>query len=264
METLQGFFFVFFFDIIISMKILIVANWKLNPTSQKDALHLFGAIKKSISKNLQVKNIEVVICPPFVYLPLFKGLTLGAQNVFYKEKGAFTGEVSPQMLKDLKVKYVILGHSEVRKYLNETDEIINKKIKAVLDTGLNPILCVGEKEGEDKVVVLQQQITEGLKGILNLKSKILNLVIAYEPVWAIGTGKNCSIDETMSSIIFIRSIIAKLYNRELATKIKILYGGSVKSENSASYIKEAGANGLLVGGASLDPEEFTKIVKSVE
>ncbi len=241
------------------MKTLIVANWKLNPNSQKDALHLFGAIKKSITK---IKNVEVVVCPPFVYLSLFKGMILGAQNVFYKEKGAFTGEVSTSMLKDLKVEYVILGHSEVRKYLNETDEIINKKIKSTLDANLTPILCVGENEGEEKSQVLQKQITEGLKNIISKDA--INLVIAYEPVWAIGTGKNCSPDETMSSIILIRSIIAKLYNRELATKIKILYGGSVKSENSASYIKEAGANGLLVGGASLDPEEFIKIVKSVE
>ncbi len=240
------------------MKTLIAANWKLNPSTEKEAKKLFGAVKRGV-KN--VKNTEVVICPPFVYLPLFKGLTLGAQNVFYKEKGAFTGEISPLMFKDLKVKYVIVGHSEVRKYLNETNEIINKKIKAVLAVKLNPILCVGENENENKSEILEKQIREGLKTISSKDAK--NIVIAYEPVWAIGTGKNCSSEETMSSILFIKSIITKLYNRGLSDKIKILYGGSVTSKNSDSYIKEAGANGLLVGGASLDPEEFVRIVKSV-
>lgn len=239
-------------------KKLIVANWKLNPVNQKDALHLFGSVKKGIGK---IKNAEVVICPPFVYLPLLKGLTLGAQNVFFVEKGAFTGEVSPLMLEDLKVKYVIIGHSEVRN-LGETNEVINKKIKLVLESKLTPILCIGEEEGEDKLQVLQKQITEGLKNISS--NDVKNIIIAYEPVWAIGTGKNCSPDETMSSMVFIKSIITKLYNRETAGNIKILYGGSVKALNSAAYVKEAGADGLLVGGASLNPEEFIKIVTSLE
>jgi len=193
------------------MKNLVVANWKMNPVNQKEAKNLFEAIKKGIRN---VKNIEVVICPPFVYLNLFKGLTLGAQNVFYKEKGAFTGEVSASQLRDLKVKYVIIGHSESRQYLNETNEIINKKIKESLSEKLKPILCVGETNEEKqmgkKVEVLERQITENLKGI-NIKA-VKNITIAYEPVWAIGPGENCSIDETMSSILFIRKVIFKLYN----------------------------------------------------
>jgi len=240
------------------MKTLIIANWKLNPSTQKEAKKLFELVKNGIKK---AKNVEVIICPPFVYLALLKGLTLGAQNVFYKEKGAFTGEVSPLMLKDLGVKYVIIGHLEARKYFNETDEIINKKIKSVLLVRLKPIFCVGENEREEKQNTLEKQITEGLKNISINQAK--NIIIAYEPVFAIGTGRNCSIDETMNSILFIKKIISNLYNRELANKIKILYGGSVNSKNSGLYLREAGINGLLVGGASLDANDFIKIVKSV-
>ena len=242
------------------MKHLIVANWKCNPTTAKEAKQLFDAVKKSVKGS----KAEIVICPPFVYLPLRKGLPLGAQNAFYKEKGAFTGEVSPLMLKDLKVKYVILGHSEVRKYLNETDEMINQKIKAVLKENLIPILCVGENEGENKFEVLQKQISKALDGVSSVKGQMSNVIIAYEPVWAIGTGRNCSVEETADSFAFIKKIISKLYGEKAAESAKILYGGSVKAENSGSYVREAGANGLLVGGASLNARDFTSIVKSVE
>jgi len=251
------------------MKTLIVANWKMNPSTKKEAKKLFDSVRKSTKG---IKNIEVVICPPFVYLSLFSGLKLGAQNVFYlsadrqvKKSGAFTGEVSPLMLKDLGVEYVIIGHSESRKYLNETDEVINKKIKESLFIGLKPILCVGETDEEKnsgkKLEVLEVQITQALKGVM--KSEAKNIVIAYEPVWAIGTGNNCSVDETMSSILLIRKIISKLYNREIADTTKIIYGGSVDSKNTNSYITQTGVNGLLVGGASLNAEEFIEIIKSL-
>jgi triosephosphate isomerase len=239
-------------------KYLIVANWKMNPENSKEAKKLFEAVKRRIKT---VKNTEVVICPPFVYLPFFKGLILGAQNVFYKDKGAFTGEVSPLMLKDLKVEYVIVGHSEVRKNAGENDEVINKKIHECFHEKLKPILCVGENTGEDIPTVLEKQVVEGLKNIS--RDNIKNMVIAYEPVWAIGTGKNCSVDQAMSSFLLIRKIISKLYSRELAGNIRIIYGGSVDSRNSGSYIKQAGAGGLLVGGASLNAKEFIEIVKSV-
>jgi len=240
------------------MKNLIVANWKMNPSTEKEAMKLFDSVKKGVRRS----SAEVIICPPFVYLPLFKGLTLGAQNVFYKEKGAFTGEVSSLMLKDLKVKYVIIGHSEARKYLGETDEVINKKIKEVLSVKLKPILCVGEtiEQKENKLEILEKQIKGALKEISFKEAK--NIVIAYEPVWAIGTGKNCSVDQTLSSVLLIKKIISKLYKRGLANNIRILYGGSVKSNNSGLYIKGAGVNGLLVGGDSLNAEDFIKIVKS--
>jgi len=234
------------------MKNLIVGNWKMNPVSQKESKEIFDAIKDGV-KGL---NSEVVICPPFVYLSELKGLILGAQNVFYEDKGAFTGEISVEMLKDLGVEYIIIGHSERRKYFAETDEIINKKIKKSLETGLKVVFCIGETQKQhdagEKNKILENQIKIGLNGVENFE----NLNIAYEPVWAIGTGNNCSAEETKKSIEFIRKFMSE--------NTRILYGGSVKSENSGDYIKNAGANGLLVGGASLKAEEFIKIVKSAE
>lgn len=247
------------------MKYLIIANWKLNPATQKEAKRLFDAVKAAFTKvsASRRKGMNVVICPPFVYLPLLKGLPLGAQNMFWEEKGAFTGEICAAQLKDLKIKYVILGHSERRKYFGETNEQINKKIKKALDVNIIPIFCIGEtfeeNQSDKKSEVLEKQLTEGLKSIS--RDQIKNLVIAYEPVWAIGTGKNCSVDETMKSVLLIRKIVSNIYNREIADVIEILYGGSVSSKNSAEYVKGSGVNGLLVGGASLDTEEFISIIK---
>lgn len=234
------------------MRNLIAGNWKLNPTNQKEAKELFDEIKAGIKDT----NAEVVVCPPFVYLLLLKGLTLGAQNIYSEEKGAFTGEVSGAMLKDTGAEYVIIGHSERRKYFNETDGQVNQKIKKALEAGLKIIFCIGEtaeeKEAGKKEEVLQRQIQEGLKDIPDID----NINVAYEPVWSIGTGNNCSVEETKEAIDFIRKFVKK--------DTRILYGGSVKSENSGAYIKEAGANGLLVGGASLDGKEFIKIIQSAE
>jgi triosephosphate isomerase len=242
------------------MKYLIVANWKMNPASQEEAESLVEGIKKA------AKEVEAVICPPFVYLPLLKGVILGAQDVFFEEKGAFTGEVSPGMLKDLGVEYVLVGHSERRKYFNETDQTVNKKLKAILETGLKAIVCVGETkeelEGGQKNEVIERQLTEGLNGIT--RDQIKQITFAYEPVWAIGTGKNCSTDDTMQSSLLIRKVLANAYNRELADDAKILYGGSVNSKNAASYLKDAQVNGLLVGGASLNPEEFNLIIEECQ
>ena len=238
------------------MKNLIVANWKMNPSTKKEASEIFEEIKNGA----EGLSSEVVICPPFVYLPALEIVRsdlakLGAQNVFYEEKGAFTGEISAKMLKDLGVGYVIIGHSERRKYFAETDEIINKKIKKSLESGLKIIFCIGEsaeeREAGKKNEVLERQLKIGLDGIGISE----NLNIAYEPVWAIGTGNNCSVEETKESVDFIRTFVSDS---------RILYGGSVKSENSGAYIKEAGSNGLLVGGASLNAEEFIKIIKSAE
>ena len=196
-----------------------------------------------------------------MYFHLLNGLSLGAQDVFFEEQGAYTGEISPAMLKDLRVEYTIIGHSERRVYFNETNEVINKKIKKSLEAGLNVIFCVGEKTDSEKSTILETQMIEGLKDV---SEKVLdNLIIAYEPVWAIGTGKNCGIDETKSSVFIIKNQLQRLYGDRVADSIKILYGGSVNSKNAASYIKEAGVNGLLVGGASLDAKEFIKIVSSI-
>lgn len=237
----------------------------MNPASQKEAKEIFELVKKGFKNQ---KNAEIVICPPFVYLPAVAsgkgGFALGGQNCFYEEKGAYTGEISALMLKNMGAEYVILGHSERRKYFNETDQQINKKIKKALLAGLKVILCVGENAEENKQGKKNQVLKTQLEGCLEkiARDEIKNIIIAYEPVWAIGTGNNCSIDETMSSILSIRQIISRLYNRKIADHVRILYGGSVNSNNSGSYIKEARANGLLVGGASLLADEFVKIVKS--
>ena len=208
-------------------------------TKFSQAKRLFNSVKNGL-KN--IKNTEVVICPPFVYLPVLKieskspsfTISFGGQSCFWEEKGAFTGEVSPTMLKDLGCDYVILGHSERRKYLKETDEMINKKIKAVLSLGLKPILCIAN-------------LTQLKKSLRGIEDKV---IIAYEPVFAIGTGKPCTIEKAKKM-------------RNLIKYPVVLYGGSVNSQNATDYIKMAGFQGLLVGGASLDSEEFIKLAKNV-
>lgn len=249
------------------MKKLIVANWKCNPASQKEAKKLFDGIAKEAKK---IKKAETIVCPPFAWLAVVPqkrndgGFTLGAQNCFFEQKGAFTGEISPVMLKDLGCKYVIAGHSERRKYFQETDEIINKKIKAGLDAKLKIIFCVGEtkeqRDNDKTEIVVKNQIAAGLKDVG--ASKVDEVVIAYEPVWAIGTGNACSVEESQKMRLFIIKVLSEIYTPKIAREAKILYGGSVSSQNSAGYIKEAGFNGLLVGGASLNVEEFVKIIKN--
>lgn len=201
---------------------LVVANWKCNPATFKDARRLFNSVKR----------LEAVICPPFVYLSSL--MANCAQDVFYEQKGAFTGEVSPLMLKSLGVQYVILGHSERRRYFGETDKMINKKIKAALKAGLKPIVCIANLK----------QLADTLKGITK------KVIVAFEPISAIGTDKPYPIEKAKKM-------------RKLIKHPFVLYGGSVNSKNAADYIKKAGFQGLLVGGASLDANEFTKIVKSV-
>lgn len=242
------------------MKTLIIGNWKMNPQAPAKAKLLFDSIKRGIK---DVKNVEAVICPPFVYLANLQqttnNLQLGAQDCYWEEEGAFTGEISPLMLKNLGVKYVIIGHSERRRYLNETDEIINKKLKAALKQKLKPILCIGEIEKERKagktLDVLKRQLKYDLKSIFNFKSNILNLTIAYEPVWAIGTGKACGISEAKEINLFIRKTVGN--------SPRIIYGGSVNSQNARSFILEAKFQGLLPGSASLNPQEFIGIIKNV-
>jgi len=246
------------------MKPLIIANWKCNPKNQAEAKELFNLIKRGVRK---IKGGKVVICPPFVYLPILKNsnFPLGAQNCFWKELGPFTGEVSVKMLKDFGCQYVILGHSERRKYFGETDEMINQKLKTALKAKLKPIFCIGESWEERKrdkaQQVLKSQLEKGLKSIK--KRGIKNLILAYEPVWAIGTGRPCSPVEAQTMSLFLRKIIAKLYSLAIAKNTPILYGGSVNSKNARDYVVEARMNGLLVGGASLDAKEFVKIVKSI-
>jgi len=222
------------------MKKLIIANWKCNPKTLAEAKRLFNNVKKT----------KAVICPPFVYLTEFNYKFLGAQNCHWEESGPYTGEVSPKMLKDLGVKYVIIGHSERRTYFYETDETINKKLKAALGAGLIPVLCIGEKKGEDANLVVENQLSHDLNGISEKDRD--KIIIAYEPVWAIGTGDFCSKNKAKEVLEFIK----RKFNN------KILYGGSVNSKITRDYT-EAGFDGLLVGGASLDVKEFINIVKNV-
>lgn len=243
-------------------KKLIVANWKMNPQTYKEAEDLISEILKGVRST----KTTIVLCPPFTWLTDFshknKSSTFfGAQDVFYREEGAFTGEISPKMLKSSKVNYVIVGHSE-RRELGETDEVINKKLRAALRVGLKPILCVGENENQEKSHVIETELREGLKGISSAKAK--SSIIAYEPIWAIGTGKNCSVEEAMTSILIIKSTLNKLYSREVADRVKILYGGSVNPENASSYLEENFIDGLLIGGSSLSAKKFIGIVKSVQ
>lgn len=249
------------------MKNLIVANWKMNPASQKEAKNIFNGIKKGVKG---VKS-EVVICPPFVYLPLLKGFILGAQNVFWENSGTYTGEVSPAMLRDLGVKYVIVGHSERRRYFGETDETVNKKIKAVLVAGLSPIICVGEnlnqKEAGETENVLKKQLLAGLEGVLDLGQ---DFAVAYEPIWAISGGdpyktKELPTPEKVGKINnYIRSLLIDIYGKESADYVRIIYGGSSNAGNAKDYLEKGGVQGFLVGGASLKPEDFSQIAKLSE
>ena len=253
-------------------KILIIANWKCNPSTQKEAEHLFTAVKKGIKKS---DKTGIIICPPFPYLSLFKKKTntiqLGAQNCFWEDKGAFTGEVSSLMLKDIECKYVIIGHSERRNYFKESDVEINRKIKSVLKNRLKPILCVGEKDRDsfnpeghpinEMSLIVGEQIKKGLADIS--QTKIPDIIIAYEPIWAIGTGLPCLPDDAMKAALLIKKTLTGLYNRSTAERVKIIYGGSVVSQNAIDYIKEANMDGLLIGGASLNANEFTKIINKI-
>lgn len=248
------------------MRLLIVANWKMNPRTLRGAKQLFNSVKNGAKK---IKNVEIVICPSFVYLSNFRSrassFKLGAQNCFWEEKGAYTGEISLGMLEDLGCQYVIIGHSERRGYFKETDEMVNKKLKAVLGIKLNPILCIGEtkeeRNKEETETVLRRQTISALKNISS--PKFSKVTITYEPVWAIGTGSPCDAEEAQKMGLLIRKIISELYNRTISKKLRILYGGSVKSKNAAGYIKEAHFQGLLVGGASLNAKEFIQIIKIV-
>lgn len=245
------------------MKPLIVANWKMNPKSLKEAKKLLEMVKKGVKKSNKNK---IIICPPFLYIPFLrevKGLEIGGQDCYLKKDGSFTGEISPFQLKDMGCSYVILGHSERRRYFNESDKTINKKIKESLKAGLIPIICVGEdlktrKEGK-AFSLIKSQIKECLFGVpKNKKGKI---IFAYEPLWAIGSGKSCSLDNAEEMRGNIQKVLSQFF-RESSPGIKVLYGGSVDADNASGYVKEAGFNGLLIGGASLN-KEFNKILTKV-
>jgi len=247
-------------------KPLIVGNWKMNNTTA-ESVDLTEKLKRLI-KDMAV--VEVVVAPPFTSLDkvrdAIKGsnIKLGAQNLFWEDKGAYTGEVSPLMIRDLDCEYVIIGHSERREYFKESDEIINKKIKAALRNKLKAIVCVGEslkEREEDKTMqVIESQVKKGLQGLSLSEAK--ELIIAYEPVWAIGTGRNATPAQANEVHTYIRKLVSQIFNEGIASNIKILYGGSVKPSNSAELMSEKEIDGALVGGASLEADSFAEIVRS--
>ncbi|RJQ30800.1 triose-phosphate isomerase [Candidatus Parcubacteria bacterium] len=250
------------------MKKLIIANWKMNPASLKEAKDIFNATKKSLAG---LKNAEVVVCPPSIYIAELADkaakVGVGAQNVFYEDgKRSHTGEISAKMLKSIGAKYVIIGHSE-RRTLGETDEVINRKILAALEAGLKVVFCAGEetRDAENQFYnVVKGQITEGLRGIN--QNLLKNIVLAYEPVWAISSNSNAKADNPGSVFeisVLIRKILMEFAGGDLARKIPIIYGGSVNAENAEKFIKEGGVDGLLVGSKSLNKEEFRKILSSM-
>jgi len=241
---------------------LVAGNWKMN-TTLEEAVNLVKTLQPVLEK---IKGVEKVICPPFISLmaarAIVKGSTvkLGAQNVFYEEKGAFTGEISPLMLAGL-CDYCIIGHSERRQYFGETDEIINKKIKATVKVGLKPIFCVGETLEENEAGQTREVLGRQLLASSDRFYFLGGCVIAYEPVWAIGTGKSASADDANKTIGFIRQFVSKQHGSGIANTVRILYGGSVNAANIAEFMRKSDIDGALVGGASLRADEFVSIVK---
>lgn len=247
-------------------KPLIVGNWKMN-TDMADSKILASKIKTQVGS---LTAIDIVLCPPFLYIPQIAQLVeasniqVGAQNMFWEDSGAYTGEISPLMLRQL-VKYVIIGHSERREYFDETDEIVNKKVQAALRYHLAPIMCVGEsleayRKGNDQFVL--DQVKKGLVDVSALDAA--KIVIAYEPIWAIGSDKPATTEYANRIILSIRQMFASLFSREIAQKARILYGGSVNQNNGADFVAESEIDGLLIGGTSLKSQEFCAIIRKVK
>jgi len=243
---------------------LIAGNWKMFKTCP-EAVETAGQLVKLLP---MTTDIDVMITPPFTALAQISDVvrgscvSLGAQNLFWEAQGAFTGEISPAMLVSAGCKYVIIGHSERRQYFNETDETVNRRIKTAFDNDLIPVMCVGESEKEreskNTFSVLDKQLKMGLEDFSS--DDLKGLVIAYEPVWAIGTGKTATSEQAQEVHQFLRSVLEKSFGNILAKSIRILYGGSVKPNNIAELMAMPDVDGALVGGASLDPETFSKIV----
>jgi triosephosphate isomerase len=245
------------------MRIPFVAgNWKMNTTASEAERLVLEMLERLDG----IEGVEKVLCPPFVSLVGISmmlqnsSIKLGAQNMHFETKGAYTGEISPLMLREL-CDFVILGHSERRWYFGETDEVVNRKVKAALANRLKPILCVGERleenEGGKTKEVVGRQVSAALSGV----EPVRDLVIAYEPVWAIGTGKAASGRQAAITIQLIRDVLGKVWNKSIAQDLRILYGGSVISANIAEFISRPEIDGALVGGASLKAEEFVSIVE---
>ena len=248
---------------------LIAGNWKMNNTHH-EAIKLVQQLNYELGSH-DYSQSEVAVCPPFTSLRTVQTLiesdrmhfALGAQNMHYESSGAYTGEVSAEMLKALRVTYVILGHSERRELFGETDESVNKKVAVAFANELVPIMCCGETETEreagDTQAKVERQVREGLAGLKG--DRINDVVIAYEPIWAIGTGKTATPDDAQETIAFIRGVVRDAFSAGAADAVRILYGGSVKAGNARQLLSQKDIDGALVGGASLDAAEFAAIVK---
>ncbi|MBD3415027.1 MAG: triose-phosphate isomerase [Candidatus Aminicenantes bacterium] len=249
-------------------KPFIAGNWKLHKNIS-ESIQLAKSIKQGTNKK---EGAEIVIIPPYVSLSEVKktllksNILLGAQNVFWEESGAYTGEISPSMIKDAGCDFVIVGHSERRQYFGDTDERVNKKVKAVLSAGLHPIVCIGEtleeRENNKTMDKVRAQITKGLKGIN--QDQISDVIIAYEPIWAIGTGRTATPKQAEKVHEFIRNQLEEMVGKDTSSCAIILYGGSVKPKNAFSLIKEKNINGALIGGASLEADSFVEIIEEAK
>jgi len=244
------------------LKSIVAGNWKMNKTPREGKTFII-----EVASSLPIiNNVNVIFCPPFTGLyniDISPPYYLGAQNCFYKGQGAYTGEISIEMLLECNVEYVIIGHSERRHIFHENNELIGKKMSRVINAGMKPILCIGETIVEmnngKTYDIIEEQI---IKGLTNVKS-IDNIIIAYEPVWAIGTGLTATVEKINEMHTFIRKILSRLYTNNISDKTPILYGGSVNSDNANELISIDGVNGFLIGGASLDVIKFTDVVKIV-
>lgn len=249
-------------------KVIIAGNWKMNKT-RPEAKALLEELKPLVA---DVKGVEIVACVPFTNLETALDVTkgtnikIGAENCHFEKSGAFTGEISADMLAEMGVEYVVLGHSERRQYFNETDETVNKRTKAALAAGLKPIVCVGELLWERECNITEEVIARQIKLDFFAISKedVKKCVIAYEPVWAIGTGKTATADQAEEVCAFIRATIAKLYDKETADGMTIQYGGSMNAKNAEELVSKENVDGGLIGGASLKAPDFTTIIKAAE
>jgi triosephosphate isomerase len=247
---------------------LVIGNWKMNPQTDAMAKRLATDIKKTLA---HAEGVEVVVAPPAIYIPIVesvrnskKSFLVGAQNVHTETIGAFTGEISIPMLKSFDVRYVIVGHSERRK-AGETDVDVNAKMTAIIKSGLTAVVCVGEAKrdhGAQYLGLIEMQIRDAVKGLS--RAKLGNLVIAYEPVWAIGTGNTATPEDVHEMKLFIEKTLTDLYGRNYAQKVRILYGGSVNPKNAGEIMHDGKVDGFLVGGASLSAKDFGSIVTAVK
>ncbi len=248
------------------MKLVIAANWKMHKTGREAKEFCLELLQKEDD----YKGVEVLICPPFTALSAAaaelkdSSVKLGAQNLYPGAQGAFTGEISAAMLKEAGVKYVIIGHSERRHLMGEDDSLVARKIEAAYENGLNPILCIGEKEEEREKGITEKVLKKQLAAALEKlePGQVKSLVIAYEPVWAIGTGKAASADDAASAADFIYSYLDKHFGKDAAAGVRIQYGGSVKAENIGSFVTLEHVHGALVGGASLEAGSFSELVRA--